>query len=975
MRHPALLALASILLISACGGGGKDTSPPPTAVPVQPGPPASISIVSGDAQVASAGAMLPVKLSVLVKDASGTALSGISVQFTVDSGGGSLSTTSASTGSNGIAVGGDWTLGTVAGGAQVVSAKAGAAAVVKFHAQLLGPSTQTLFDKAPVATSGGTLRYTKAGDALDGVTITVPADAFATSTEWTVIADSTAKVTLPADFTQVGPMLVVTNAQGYARVNITLRMPMQIAANVAVAPFYYDASSGALEPIPLVDRTATSATLGTRHFSADLLALPRNATAASALRQGLAVGFGAVSIVWVATPKLKLIGAFTTTFRPAVDNWEFENLGDYVSPLGDCEGMSISAMYYHYFVKAAGGPALYHQFDLTLANKLDNVQGVRFAGSVQGDMSDHVDATVSQITTLIEQGVARGTNVEDLTSTWILLTIKLTGRPVLLALISPNAGHAVVAYGATSTGTHTDVSFSDPNFPTTGRTMAFESGTLAPVAMAPKMGGPNSSYPKAYALAVSSEVPLSQVSSRYHEFTQKKAGADRYPAQYKAEYYESLTDKWLTLPPTIRTTDEYLTIRHVCTSCPSKTVGGTTPDEQPIAIWDGAGVKQVSPTGDITNVQGTTAYYARLTAFTVTDPGTAGFLDAIPFNVIYLPFKMARREGPFRVGDTVTVTADAGSLATQGSTYTWTNDDGRAAVTTLTNTYTYTLTKIGLNNIAVTLKEIGGATVARATADLIVGVRVSISPVPLKASPGNALTLTAVVQGGIPAEIARNVSYFWIFVGPGQEVGEKTTGTSIVHTFPQVGTYTVDVYVSLGNVALGNSGSAPVVVKQYAGAWRLTSFTLLRETPVTSGLSPRELPGLATIKGYLDQVARTPSDGMIFLDDGDLWKEHAVYFQVSPPGLGANATYWVPYSFVTLLARDNSIQFSHYTTTGTLKTGSIDGEAYTGDLLVTLDNSIQAQKSATQMTGTLTIGPYAFGGERTYQFVATLVTP
>ena len=454
-RHIRRLGAAVWLVLSACSGADPKPSvtSPPTPPPPPP-PPVATSVVvqSGDGQQAETGRPLAVRPTVQVRDASGTAMAGVAVAFAVDSGGGSLAATSAVTGTDGTASSGTWTLGTSLG-TNIVTATVSGLPAVRFRATATLPVTRTLVDTQTIARSGGVIRYAKTGDPLSGLTITVPAQSFANATQWTVRADSSIAVTLPPDFVQVGPVLVISNGQNYADSVMTLTTPMRIAASVAVAPFYFDPQTGTLEAIPLVARTDSSATFATRHFSNDMLALPRNAPANGALRANRSMSFGTVNVVWVGIPKARLVGTFSSSFRPGTDDWEFINYGDYINAKGNCEGMSITAMYYHYFVRAGGGAPLFHRYDQSLANQWDNVQGIRFAGSVQGDYAQRFYAGVDQIQSLIDEGLARGGAVEDLTALWILLTLKLNQHPVLLGLQRPGSGHAVVAYAASYTGT------------------------------------------------------------------------------------------------------------------------------------------------------------------------------------------------------------------------------------------------------------------------------------------------------------------------------------------------------------------------------------------------------------------------------------------------------------------------------------------------------------------------------------------
>ncbi len=91
-----------------------------------------IRIVSGNGQNGPAGARLPAQLVVQVLDNADNPVGGVAVAFAVQTGGGSVSPTSAPTGADGRAATG-WTLGTSVG-AQQVSATATGAGSVQFSA-------------------------------------------------------------------------------------------------------------------------------------------------------------------------------------------------------------------------------------------------------------------------------------------------------------------------------------------------------------------------------------------------------------------------------------------------------------------------------------------------------------------------------------------------------------------------------------------------------------------------------------------------------------------------------------------------------------------------------------------------------------------------------------------------------------------------------------------------------------------------
>jgi hypothetical protein len=674
-----------------------------------------VEVQSGDGQQAETGTPLAVRPTVQVRDASGSAMAGVAVTFAVDSGGGSLTATAAVTGTDGTASSGTWTLGTSLGTNVLIATVSGLPAV-RFRATATLPITRTLVDTQTVARSGGVIRYTKTGDPLSGLSITVPAQSFANATQWTVRADSSIAVTLPPDFVQVGPVLVIANGQNYADSVMTLTTPMRIAASVAVAPFYFDPQTGTLEAIPLVSRTDSSATFATRHFSNDMLALPRNAPANGALRANRSMGFGTVNVVWVGIPKARLVGTFSSSFRPGSDDWEFINYGDYISPNGICEGMSITAMYYHYFVRAGGGAPLFHRYDQSLANQWDNVQGVRFAGSVQGDYAQRFSAGVDQIQSLINEGLARGGAVEDLTALWILLTLKLNQHPVLLGLQRPGSGHAVVAYAASYSGTRAEVSFADPNFPGQVRKMTFVAGVLMPVSLQVNAAAAAESYDRAYPLGVSGEIPIDQLSRRWAEFTQKNAGTDRYPASYRHEVYNALTDRWTPLGDTVRTTSDRVEMRFICPDCPAKSSSAIA-DEQVNEVWNEQGDEQVTEKSLDVDA-GTTKFLAVAKAFANFDPdsrGTSGFIDAKPFTVIARFFSVIGTQTTAPAGVDLDFIARPNGIVESNPRLRWDFGDGTAPLLkTGDSTATHRWNRNGSFTVTVELSDASGTLVGRA---------------------------------------------------------------------------------------------------------------------------------------------------------------------------------------------------------------------------------------------------------------------
>jgi adhesin/invasin len=123
-RQPGTAAI----LATAGGVSGQ------TLVTVTPGPPASVTIYSGDGQTGNHGSQLPDPLCVLVKDAHGYVIPGVVASYSVATGGGTMGAPTAPlTDSYGIATSGLWTLGSLVGQQTVVATVSGAGSVT-FHA-------------------------------------------------------------------------------------------------------------------------------------------------------------------------------------------------------------------------------------------------------------------------------------------------------------------------------------------------------------------------------------------------------------------------------------------------------------------------------------------------------------------------------------------------------------------------------------------------------------------------------------------------------------------------------------------------------------------------------------------------------------------------------------------------------------------------------------------------------------------------
>ncbi|MGE0443282.1 MAG: hypothetical protein AB7L66_05330 [Gemmatimonadales bacterium] len=112
-RPLAVLGALGVLFAAGCGGGSEPTSPPPPPPPPPVDNVRNVAIQAGNNQTAKVGQAVAVPPSVRVTNSTGAPVAGVSVTFAVTAGGGTVGGASASTGSDGIAAVGSWTLGAV----------------------------------------------------------------------------------------------------------------------------------------------------------------------------------------------------------------------------------------------------------------------------------------------------------------------------------------------------------------------------------------------------------------------------------------------------------------------------------------------------------------------------------------------------------------------------------------------------------------------------------------------------------------------------------------------------------------------------------------------------------------------------------------------------------------------------------------------------------------------------------------------
>lgn len=380
----ALVTASLLAFVTACGGGGDSPAAPPGNPGGNPGgnpppigPPVSLSIDAGDAQVAEPNVTLTTPISATVRDSGGRAVANAVVSFTVDSGGGSVATATATAGSDGRVTSGAWTMG-AAEGPQVLRLTAGAAsakvrATARVTPRTLGVQT--------VATGGGTIVINDAGSAINGLRMVIAADAYQAAKNVTIAYTSAATVTPPAGSTVVSPLLTVSGLEERARKEIELTIPALTPAGQTPMVLLRDPTSLAQTTARLVSWTSTSVTVAVHRFDGpELAAVPPSAVSGvlTAMSQANALSSsrtrtsrtapssrlsasvtpppGPAQVYVVTIPDSEIFKDRASGFSVSDDGWNFAAVPTIATPLTQV-GMATTAHYWA-TIYGAGGRSL-----------------------------------------------------------------------------------------------------------------------------------------------------------------------------------------------------------------------------------------------------------------------------------------------------------------------------------------------------------------------------------------------------------------------------------------------------------------------------------------------------------------------------------------------------------------------------------------------------------------------------------------
>lgn len=357
--------------------------------------------------------------------------------------------------------------------------------------------------QASVGSEGGKITVDQAGSPLEGLTIDVPAGAYASSRTFMISSSSVTDHSFGEYFNPVTPLITIEGAHDFADEIILVTIPINVSGGQFAMAFYYDDSTKSLEGLPVVSVNDHSITVATRHFSNIIVSAILDTT-------------------------LDAVPEADSGFRPGKDDWEFVNNGSYVAPGGQCAGQSVSMMWYFTEQRQKlNAPQLNGRYDNNGREKTplineDDTLGYRFASDIHKKMSQK------------KYFKSIGSILFDVNGSTTLkffkYSILLTGEPQQVFIWSAaNEGHAIVCYKVSGDTMY----IADPNFPGQERTIQLSGYSLTPYG-----SGANSQdiaekgitlYPEIVYIAKSGLINWNLIGTEYAKVGDGTIGDDIFP--------------------------------------------------------------------------------------------------------------------------------------------------------------------------------------------------------------------------------------------------------------------------------------------------------------------------------------------------------------------------------------------------------------------------------------------------------------
>jgi PKD domain len=263
---------------------------------------------------------------------------------------------------------------------------------------------QNVIATGSIATSGGAVTVAKPGDALNGLSLTIDAGTFATSTSVTIASNPNTNVPRTASIVPISPKITITtNQPGFAGKPVVLRVPATVPAGSFPVLVAYDSATGRIEPLTTIAYDATSVTALARNLNAGNIA-PKVTANVGAHAGGVSLSVAADSgvqfnIAAYAIPAEVIMQDYDTGFRPGQHDWEFAPVQ--TEPLADLSGFGALVSEIWYYNTRASFAPLRNRFAVLKNASFSDRLGLRWVtvtdAAVNTDLTTYLSSAYNRL--------------------------------------------------------------------------------------------------------------------------------------------------------------------------------------------------------------------------------------------------------------------------------------------------------------------------------------------------------------------------------------------------------------------------------------------------------------------------------------------------------------------------------------------------------------------------------------------------
>lgn len=396
----------------------------------------------------------------------------------------------------------------------------------------------TLVAAQNIGSGGSTITVNVSGNPLNGMEISIPAGSFPSGNNIVVKSVEITGHQFGEAFHPVTPLIRIETDNEYSEQILSFKIPVTQVTNGVYGAYFYDESSQTLEAIPCFERTGGTVELNLQHFQSNTIL---NKAGSGKINVNIIVSSVTESFL-DGKPML------TTGYEPGTDDWEFKNMGSYITTGGNCAGQSLSSIYYYYEQKLRkNAPPLYNRFDQIHTNTVweDNPQGYRLASATQqcvgADWATRVWPMVNEL-------------IGKPYTTFKLFkhAFRTTALPQLVYIRNAAKGyaHAMVAYKLDLNSDRIYVA--DPNKPG-DKTLYIQynraTQTWTPYNGATRADDTTFTFEQISFLGVSAMIPWHTIRGYYLDFEAGNGGSRKFPT------YELKTKAGTTITDGMKVTD------------------------------------------------------------------------------------------------------------------------------------------------------------------------------------------------------------------------------------------------------------------------------------------------------------------------------------------------------------------------------------------------------------------------------------